>query len=114
MAYKDPNKQRVALHEHYLRNRDERRAKAAAKKLERLAYLRSLKERPCADCGQQFPHWIMDFDHTRGEKKFCIGDGYFRLAPKEVVDAEIAKCDVVCANCHKDRTWRRQNDGCVT
>mgnify|MGYP001156516027 CR=1 FL=1 len=111
MAYKDKERQREALHEHYLRTRDERKAKNAAKKLERLEYIRSLKERPCTDCGQSYPHWIMEFDHCRGEKKFCVGDGYYRLASPDVLEAEIAKCDVVCANCHRDRTWRRQQEG---
>jgi hypothetical protein len=48
----------------------------------------------------------MQFDHVRGEK---LGDvsALIRTAPHAVVLAEIEKCDLVCANCHADRTYRR-------
>jgi hypothetical protein len=67
--------------------------------------IRDAKSRPCADCGQVYPPYVMDFDHVRGKKRFNIG--LFRAGhtrPKEVL-AEIAKCDVVCANCHRERTY---------
>ena len=31
-----------------------------------------------------------------------------RGAPKDVLLAEMAKCDLVCANCHRIRTWQRR------
>jgi hypothetical protein len=51
----------------------------------------------------------MDFDHRKGEKKKgnlsqLVADGYL-CGPS--LDAEVAKCDVVCANCHRERTYRR-------
>lgn len=49
----------------------------------------------------------MDFDHRPGETKLfdiCLGYRYSR----KKLDAEIAKCDVVCANCHRDRTYKRE------
>jgi hypothetical protein len=48
---------------------------------------------------------VLDFDH-RGDKAFAIGEAitYRRW---ETILAEIAKCDVVCANCHRRRTARR-------
>ncbi len=65
------------------------------------------KNQPCADCGHSFPVCAMDFDHVRGEKSFGIGGvGIMCSIPKLL--AEIAKCDVVCACCHRVRTWYNQ------
>lgn len=72
----------------------------------RQAELNALKDRPCMDCMQRFPVVCMQFDHRPGEAKlFGIGGGRRRHASQ--VLAEIAKCDVVCANCHAIRTNKR-------
>jgi len=50
----------------------------------------------------------MDLDHVRGTKEFKVSEAVQRaygLTLKRV-QAEIAKCDVVCANCHRIRTER--------
>ena len=31
-------------------------------------YVDTLKRVPCADCGVEYPPYVMDFDHVRGEK----------------------------------------------
>jgi hypothetical protein len=66
------------------------------------------KARPCADCGNSFPAWIMDFDHIaeRGPKLFKLSS-YASRKP-ETVAAEIAKCDVICSNCHRIRSKARK------
>lgn len=67
------------------------------------------KDRPCMDCGGVFPVVCMDFDHRPGtEKKFSIGGSgpWSESAMRE----EIAKCDVVCANCHRVRTFITRGD----
>ncbi len=46
----------------------------------------------------------MDFDHVRGEKKFNLGSVLALNVSAEILDEEIAKCDIVCANCHRIRT----------
>lgn len=58
----------------------------------------------CADCGGKYPPCVYHFDHVpeRGPKLFNLGSGDYSL---EAVQAEIAKCDIVCANCHAIRTW---------
>lgn len=66
--------------------------------------INKLKAVPCADCGVEYPPCVMQFDHVRGEKAFTIG-GYGITLGVERLIAEIAKCDVVCANCHALRTW---------
>lgn len=64
--------------------------------------MRALKEgKPCADCGGVFPPVCMDFDHVRGEK-LCNVAKMGTYAWSRVLE-EIAKCDLVCANCHRIR-----------
>jgi hypothetical protein len=76
---------------------------------ERRAFTDSIKSVPCADCGGTFDPICMDFDHRPGEVKlFSIGN---RLSSRgfESIRAEISKCDIVCANCHRIRTHRKRN-----
>lgn len=73
---------------------------------ERKAYLDSVRDVPCLDCGGRFPAVCMDFDHLR-DKKFSIMSAYGRWPWKDVL-AEIDKCEIVCANCHRIRTAERR------
>jgi hypothetical protein len=67
------------------------------------------KDRPCMDCGVHYHAWVMDFDHREhGDKEFLISKASWRGNAIERVIAEIAKCDVVCANCHRMRTFTRK------
>lgn len=68
--------------------------------------LRGAKRKPCADCAISYPLVCMDFDHVRGTKRFSIGTSVGRRT--EDLLAEIAKCDVVCSNCHRIRTQLRR------
>lgn len=76
--------------------------RAAIRKL-----VRDSKNVPCADCHLPFPWYCMDFDHVRGKKLFTLGTAPNKLRAIEVVKREIAKCDPVCSNCHRKRTYRR-------
>src|SRR4051794_36986150 len=57
------------------------------------------------DCGETDPV-VLEFDHLR-DKEFDIASGIHYHAWSKVL-AEIAKCEVVCANCHRRRTARRR------
>lgn len=65
--------------------------------------IREAKSVPCVDCGKQYPPSAMDFDHVRGEKLFTIGSQLGRNRTEQELLAEIAKCDVRCAVCHRIR-----------
>lgn len=67
--------------------------------------MRAAKSKPCQDCGQTFPTYVMDFDHVRGRKLFNVSQGYQLKRSLAEVAAEIEKCDVVCSNCHRIRTF---------
>jgi hypothetical protein len=60
---------------------------------------------PCADCGESDPI-VLEFDHL-GDKLFNIGEA-LTYRNWESILAEIEKCEVVCANCHRRRTKRNQ------
>lgn len=64
-----------------------------------------IKAQPCKDCGVKYPTECMDFDHLEN-KEFGIGD--HSVKDIEKILAEIAKCEVVCANCHRIRTKKRR------
>src|SRR5713101_282870 len=69
----------------------------------------SYKDKPCLDCGNKFPLECMDFDHRNSEiKRNCVGTLVSRSASEEAIIAEIAKCDLVCSNCHRIRTKKRR------
>lgn len=72
-------------------------------------YIREYKEsRPCMDCKQHYKYYVMDFDHVNG-KSFTIS-GYRNYTHNlDVIKEEIAKCEVVCANCHRIRTHTRKS-----
>lgn len=63
------------------------------------------KNKPCTDCKNKFPSVCMDFDHVRGHK--VAGVSKLLARSWEVIKQEIAKCDLVCANCHRIRTMTR-------
>ena len=58
------------------------------------------------DCGIKYPPYVMDFDHL-GDKEFVISKGVSMHSPIKLLK-EIAKCDVVCSNCHRLRTYNRR------
>ncbi len=90
---------------HRRRYIDQARRRKKAQTAERLTYMMGyLREHPCVDCGETDPV-VLEFDHLR-DKKFCIGQGFWDRGWQSVLD-EIAKCEVVCANCHRRRTARR-------
>jgi hypothetical protein len=100
---------RATVRAHYRANRDYYLAKARRRQLQvvqgtRAWLLTYLREHPCVDCGISDVR-VLEFDHRDGTTKvravaLLAGQG-FGLAR---VQAEIAKCDVRCANCHRIRT----------
>ena len=59
---------------------------------------------PCAHCGGVFPAVCMDHDHIDpNTKKLCVAQmmGY----SWKMIKDEIAKCELLCANCHRIKTY---------
>ncbi len=78
------------------------------KAIEISAWYAELKSQPCTDCGQCFPPCCMDFDHVIGSKTDNISRMIQQQYSLERVKEEIAKCELVCANCHRIRTRDNQ------
>lgn len=95
--------------EHYAANRQRYIDQAMARKrrlaAERAAFLFVFfRSNPCSDCGETDP-LVLEFDH-RSDKLFGIARGLRDRSWPTLLN-EMAKCDVVCANCHRRRTARR-------
>ena len=60
-------------------------------------------ESGCIDCGYKGHHSALDFDHITGRKDINV------CFTKSISQAkkEIEKCEVVCSNCHRIRTYNR-------
>jgi hypothetical protein len=78
----------------------------------RAEWLLSLKRGlPCTDCGRSYPPQVMQWDHVPGALKLGdISTGFAGRSRDEIL-AEIAKCELVCANCHAIRTFQRAGWG---
>ena len=71
-------------------------------------YIRQVKEKSvCADCGEKYHYSQMDFDHISGKKKHNLARYANSAVSISTIKDEIKKCEVVCANCHRYRTWLR-------
>jgi hypothetical protein len=80
--------------------RDTRRAEACE------WLLGYLCEHACVDCGENDPV-VLQFDHVRGAKRADMAQLVQDHATVATLEAEAAKCDVRCANCHVKRTARQ-------
>lgn len=67
--------------------------------------LEYLKKQRCMDCGESNPI-VLDFDHVRGKKRDSVPRLLVEVSLK-AAQLEIKKCEVVCANCHRKRTYER-------
>lgn len=62
----------------------------------------------CVDCGEADIR-MLDFDHVRGKKSDEISRMMNIGCSWPTIEAEIAKCEVRCASCHRIKTSERGN-----
>jgi hypothetical protein len=67
--------------------------------------LDELRNVPCADCRRRFPPCAMYFNHRDPATKRQAVMRMIGRSGTERILAEVAKCDIVCANCHRLRTF---------
>ena len=119
MPIKDPEA-RKAYHKEYMKkylqdpeNRAKHRQRLKRNKdantLINRERIRELKElNPCTDCGNTYAPECMDFDHLpQFEKKANIALMVASGSTWKLISQELAKCELVCANCHRVRTTQR-------
>lgn len=99
---------RLYRREYYHANKELCKEKKKKKQIETRQHVRNyLKEHKCVDCEEDDPI-VLEFDHLR-DKKYNISD-LVRLGKSiRVVEEEIAKCEVRCANCHRRKTAKDYN-----
>jgi hypothetical protein len=126
MPYLKIEDRRAASRRHYDRNSTSMKDRAAVQReiarQRNREYIAAIKSAaPCADCGISYPPYIMQFDHCGEDKDRDVAS--LAGAPVSIkrLQAEINKCEIVCANCHAERTYLRrassdssQGDGSVT
>ena len=96
--------------ESYRRNKSTYQTRAPRRRFESRNLVTKLKSEPCIDCKTKFHFCQMDFDHRDPtEKRLPVSR--MGLMGLESIIKEVAKCDLVCANCHRDRTQKQITHG---
>lgn len=86
-------------------NKKARKEYAKGRYIEKKTFLDAIKvSNGCDDCGEHFPAVCVDFDHRNPETKVSNVSRLLSCS-WETLEKEIAKCDIVCANCHRLRTF---------
>jgi len=101
MPYSAEEKRRANALKYKARGREN----SNALKARNLDYIRRYREdHPCVDCGET-RWWVLDFDHRPSTvKRYNVSRMRYHRMDK--IQAEIAKCDIRCKNCHADRHYR--------
>jgi hypothetical protein len=78
----------------------------------RMSLVKQKKSLGCMDCGAILPPYVMDMDHRMGTTKLGnISDMAKDCVALTKFNEELAKCDPICSNCHRERTYRRSLEG---
>lgn len=76
--------------------------------IENRAWIVQLKEStPCAECGKFYRSCVMQFDHLGNDKIDTVSAMVGQGSSRKRIQKEIDKCELVCANCHAERTHVR-------
>lgn len=111
---RDPEAVKAARRRHYERNKAEyvKRAMKRNKEERRRGFARlaEIKEsNPCTDCGRYLASYLMEYDHLDPTTKVAgITAMVTRNRPWTSVEAEMAKCELVCGECHRIREASRR------
>lgn len=60
----------------------------------------------CVDCGKEYHYSVYEFHHLHDKDAFW---NKLRFKPQEVIDKELEKCVLLCANCHRLRHYKNAN-----
>ena len=92
---------------YYRAHREEELERVKDRQRKAVEVLRELRRMPCADRGSEFTPYLMDFDHKEsGGKSFWLLQRAGSVSHARLI-AELEKCDIVCANCHRAHTHAR-------
>jgi protein-arginine kinase activator protein McsA len=97
-------KENLEEHRVVVRNRTIQRRKLNQEKL-----LEFLKDQTCRDCGTN-DYRVFEFDHINNDKFRNVSQLVVEGYGWDKIKTEMNKCEVVCANCHRIRTFTRQDN----
>lgn len=100
MPYKDINDQKAAWRRWYYNHKDKERIHRANNRSKIAKKLAELKKTLKCSCGESHPA-CLDFHHRNPEEKEGCVASFVRYGSWKIVEREIAKCDVLCSNCHR-------------
>lgn len=104
--------QAAYIREHYERNKEYYIDKAVRQRLALAELLKELKDnKACMDCGRVCQHFALDYDHIDSDGKLNDVSKLIAYGNKKRLLREIAKCELVCATCHRYRTAKRRGLG---
>lgn len=108
MAYANDvgnEKQHAACARNYQQNVDKYKQKARKREIEARNFIRS-KKLKCSRCPEAF-HRCLDFHHL-ADKEFDIGRAVKLGMSIKRIAKEIEKCILLCANCHRKETYKKE------
>ena len=110
MPYKNRQQKLEAQKRHYRENKEKYANKQYLRRLEKAKWFFEYKSTLQCACGENHPACI-GFHHRNplekeGDVSAFVHAGY----SKETILKEIAKCDVMCANCHMKKHWQERMD----
>ena len=103
-AYREANMEAIRAQqaEYDVKNRDRIKNARDARKLAAIAKMGGC----CADCKQTFPPAVYDFHHLDPDEKEYNPSKLFSQKDQDRIDAELAKCVLLCSNCHRLRHYK--------
>jgi hypothetical protein len=101
----NPEKKRAYEKANRLKHKEKRSQADRKRRLKSLEYIQQIKlENGCNKCGYKGHAAALDFNHLDpAQKSFNISS--YLNSSREILDKEIAKCEVLCANCHRIHTY---------
>lgn len=102
MPFKNKDEQRAAARKYANKNKlaNNQRCKDSKLKI-KIWFFKFKQTKQCMVCGEKHPA-CLDFHHKEGEKKIeCVSVLVASGHSLKKIQAEIEKCDVLCANCHR-------------
>ncbi len=102
--------------DYYLKHRNKIVARQRNKRREKREWFNNevLKGKSCIKCGESHIG-CLDFHHRDPkEKEFGLGTIIRQNIKKDRILEEIAKCDILCSNCHRKLHWEENNEQCAT
>lgn len=107
MPTKNPSKEQQARWNRawYQKNKAKRREINDRQRQELREYIDSVKRQHACKCGEDHIACLLFHHRNPEEKLFNISDVPNTVMSKKKLDAEMVKCDIICANCHLKFHW---------